>query len=69
MHINLICIINIDLDSCCTVEPRFNDLRFNDIPGITISIRFPGKSYIYTVVKCMGQNPSLTIFGLTKFLV
>ena len=28
-----------------TVESRFNDLRFNDIPGITINIRFPGKSY------------------------
>ena len=28
-----------------TVEPRFNDLRFNDIPGITINIRFPGKGY------------------------
>ena len=27
-----------------TVESRFNDLRFNDIPGITINIRFPGKS-------------------------
>ena len=22
----------------CTVEPRFNDLRFNNIPGITIII-------------------------------
>ena len=28
-----------------TVKPRFNDLRFSDIPGITISIRLPGKSY------------------------
>ena len=27
-----------------TVEPRFNDLRYNDIPGITINIRLPSKS-------------------------
>ena len=27
------------------VEPRFNDLRYNDIPGITINIRSPSKSY------------------------
>ena len=26
------------------VEPRFNDLRYNDIPGITINIRLPSKS-------------------------
>ena len=28
-----------------TVKSRFNNLRFNDIPGITINSRFPGKSY------------------------
>ena len=27
------------------VEPRFNDLRYNDIPVITINIRLPSKSY------------------------
>ena len=27
------------------MKSRFNNLRFNDIPGITINIRFPGKSY------------------------
>ena len=48
-----------------TVESRFNDLRFNDIPGITINIRSPAK----VIVKCMGQNPGLTIFGLTIFPV
>ena len=26
------------------MEPRFNDLRYNDIPGITINIRLPSKS-------------------------
>ena len=36
-----------------TVESRFNDLRFNDIPGITINIRFPGKSYS----KMYGAEP------------
>ena len=48
-----------------TVESRLNDLRFNDIPGITINIRFPGKS----CSESMGQNPGLTIFGLTIFPV
>ena len=32
---------------------RFNDLRFNDIPGRTINIRLPSKSYS----KMYGQNP------------
>ena len=36
-----------------TVESRFNDLRFNDIPGVTINIRFPGKSYS----KMYGAEP------------
>ena len=27
------------------MEPWFNDLQFSDIPGITINIRFPSKSY------------------------
>ena len=37
-----------------TVEPRFNDLQFNDVPGITVNIRqFPGKSYS----KMYGAEP------------
>ena len=28
-----------------TVEPRYNDPRYNDIPGITINMLCPGKSY------------------------
>ena len=33
------------LEACKpTLEPRFNDLRYNDIPGITINIRLPCKS-------------------------
>ena len=36
-----------------TVEPRFNNLRFSDIPGIIINIRFPGKSYC----KMHGAEP------------
>ena len=36
-----------------TVESRFNDLRFNDIPSVTINIRFPGKSYS----KMYGAEP------------
>ena len=31
-------------DKYYTVKPRFNDLRYNDIPGITINIRLPRKS-------------------------
>ena len=41
------------LDLQNTVEPRFNDLRLNDIPGIMINIRFPGKSYS----KMYGAEP------------
>ena len=28
-----------------TVEPRYNNLRYNDIPNITMKILYPGKSY------------------------
>ena len=31
--------------SVVTVEPRYNDPRYNDIPGITIDMLCPGKSY------------------------
>ena len=27
-----------------TVKPRFNDLRYNDIPVMTINVRLPSKS-------------------------
>ena len=27
------------------VEPQYNDPRYTDIPGITINMLFPGKSY------------------------
>ena len=36
-----------------TVEPRYNDLRYNDIPGITIHICLPSKSYS----KMYGAEP------------
>ena len=32
---------------------RFNDLRYNDIPGLTINIRLPSKSYS----KMYGAEP------------
>ena len=35
------------------MEPRFNDLRYNDTPGITINIRLPSKSYS----KMYGAEP------------
>ena len=37
----------------CTVEPRFNDLRYNDIPGITSNICLPSNSYS----KMYGAEP------------
>ena len=27
------------------VEPRYNDPRYNDVPGVTMNILCPGKSY------------------------
>ena len=36
-----------------TVEPRYNDPRYNDIPGITINMLCPGKSYC----KMYGTEP------------
>ena len=44
---------NINWDCSYTVEPRFNDLRYNDIPGITINNRLPSKSYS----KMYGAEP------------
>ena len=44
------------------MEPRFNDLRYNDIPGVTINIRLPSKSYS----KMYGAEPRYNdIPGLT----
>ena len=34
-------------------EPRYNDLRYNDIPGITMNILCPGRSYS----KMYGTEP------------
>ena len=36
-----------------TVEPRYNDPRYNDIPGIMIDMLCPGKSYS----KMYGTEP------------
>ena len=36
-----------------TVEPRYNDPRYNDIPGITINMLCPGNSYS----KMYGTEP------------
>ena len=36
-----------------SVEPRYNDPRYNDIPGITIDMLCPGKSYS----KMYGTEP------------
>ena len=49
-----------------TVEARFNVLRYNDIPGITINIRLPRKSYSkmygaeprYNDLRCPGLRGS-----------
>ena len=36
-----------------TVEPRYNDPRYNDIPGMMMNILCPGKSYS----KMYGTEP------------
>ena len=46
-----------------TVEPWFNNLRYNDISGITINIRLPAK----VIVKCKEQKHSITIISITIF--
>ena len=45
------------------VEPRFKDLRYNDIPGITINIRLPIKSCskMYGAEPRYNDIPSLTM--------
>ena len=48
-----------------TVETWFNDLRYNDIPGIMINICVSSK----IIVICMGQNLGRTIFAIMIFLV
>ena len=40
-----------------SVESRFNDPQFNDVPGITMNISCPSKSQL----KGMGQNPDVTM--------
>ena len=41
-----------------TVEPRYNDTRYNDVPGITINIWQPGKCYIGN---SLLRSPDITI--------
>ena len=50
-----------------TVEPQFNDIRFNNIPSITINICVPGK----ISSKMYGTEPQFnySIFVLTIFPV
>ena len=40
------------------MEPWFNDLQYNDIPGNTIHIRLPGKRYS----KMYGAEPRYNDF-------
>ena len=50
------------------MEPRFNDLWYNDIPGLAINIPLPSKNHSNPgIVKCMGQNIGITIFGITWY--
>ena len=52
-----------------TVEPRYNDPRYNDILDITMNILLClGKSYSNTV-KCMGQNLDITSLDITIFSI
>ena len=45
-----------------TVEPRYNDPRYNNVPGISIN-NVPTK----VTIKCMWENPDVTIFDITLF--
>ena len=47
------CSCQISRTNHATVEPRYNDPRYNDIPGITIDMLYPGKSYS----KMYGTEP------------
>ena len=53
-----------------TVEPQFNDLRYNDIPGITINIRLPSKSYskMYRAEPRYNDLRNNDIPGLTMWM-
>ena len=45
------------------MEHQFNDLRYNDIPGITINIRLPSKNYskMYGAERRYNDIPGLTM--------
>ena len=47
------CVFRAEKKKDITVEPRYNDPRYNDIPGITINMLCPGKSYS----KMYGTEP------------
>ena len=42
-----------------TVQPRYNDPRYNDIPDITMNMLYPGKSYS----KIYGTEPRYNDLG------
>ena len=46
-----------------TVEPRFYDRRFNDIPDLTINLLCPGKSYskLYGAESRFNDIPGITM--------
>ena len=46
-------VFGMNISYAVTVEPRYNDLRYNDIPGITMNIPRPGKS----CSKMYGREP------------
>ncbi len=39
-----------------TVEPRYNDLRYNDIPDITMNMLCPGNSKMYGMEPRYNNN-------------
>ena len=46
------------------MKPRYNDLRYNDIPDITMKILYPGKSYskTYGTERRYNDNPDITMW-------
>ena len=43
-----------------TMEPRYNDLRYNNIPDTTMKILCPGKSYSKKLQ--YGSEPDITMW-------
>ena len=55
--------LGVTLGGHITVEPRYNDPRYNDIPGIMINMLCPGKSYS----KMYGTEPQYNDLRYSRY--